>query len=73
MSYKNDKEAFILANTYGLCPPRAVYPARSRRINTGKYEPDHNEAAATRCMTLAHWFDKTNILIQYKPDELIDE
>ncbi|MBA7482933.1 hypothetical protein ES707_18437 [subsurface metagenome] len=70
MSYINDKEAFCLANTYNLSPPRAVYPARTRRTNTGKYEPDLDEAAETRCMVLAHFADKTNIIVQYVPAEL---
>jgi len=70
MSFQNDREAFCLANTYGFCPPQAVYPARTRRTDPGKYEPDHFPEAETRCMVLAHYAGKTNVLIQYKPAEL---
>lgn len=70
MSYTNDREAYCLANTYNLSPPRAVWPARARATNSGKYEPDLNESAETRCMVLAHFADATNIIIQYKPAEL---
>lgn len=70
MSYKNDKEAFCLANTYGLHPPVRISPSRIKRTDTGKFEPDHNVGAETRTMVLAHWLDKTNLLIQYKPAEL---
>jgi len=70
MGYVNDHEAYTLANTYGLNPPRKVGPARLRRTDAGKFEPDHNETAETRCMVLAHWLDKTNIIVQYKPAEL---
>jgi hypothetical protein len=71
MTYRNDREAFILANTYGFNPPRKIGPARLRIQNSGKYEPDHNEGADTRTIVLASWVDKTNILIQYAPEELI--
>ena len=70
MGYTNDKEAFCLANTYGFNPPRKVNPANKRKVDTGKYEPDHFPTAASRCMVLAHWFDKTNILIKYTPADL---
>lgn len=68
--YQNDKEAYCLANTYGFCPPMAVYPAKRRQSNAGKYEPDHNVGAETRCMVLAHFSGATNILVQYSPDDL---
>lgn len=70
MSYANDSQSFALANTYNFSPPRATNPRRLRLQNSGKYEPDHTETAATRCMTLAHWVDKTNIIFQYTPAEL---
>jgi len=70
MSYTNDKEAFTLARTYNLLPPRQTGPARIHRIDTGKYEPDLDEESPTRCMVLAHWIDHTNILVQYHPAEL---
>jgi hypothetical protein len=70
---KNDIEAFCLANTYGFNPPRKTNPARLRIQNTGKYEPDHVPEASTRTMVLAHWIDKTNILIKYNPAELVTE
>ncbi len=71
MSVQNDFEANILAIVYGFNPPRIIAPIHARLLDHGKYEPDHNEAAETRCMVLAHWKDKTNIIIQYTPDELV--
>jgi hypothetical protein len=65
-----EREAFILAFTYGFNPPRASGPARLRGQNLGKYEPDHNPYASTRSMVLASFVDKTNVIIQYKPAEL---
>lgn len=70
MSYQNDKEAYCLANTYNLNPPRIISPVRKRQLDAGKYEPDHFEAAETRCMVLAHWKDHTNVIVQYRPAEL---
>lgn len=67
MTVQNDLEALILAVGYNLSPPRAVYPARIRLTNTGKYEPDHFPTAELRCMVLAHYNDKTNIIVQYDP------
>jgi hypothetical protein len=69
-NWQNDKEAFCLANTYALNPPRKAGPARLRIVNTGKYEPDHNQFAGTRWMILASYLDKTNLLIKYNPAEL---
>lgn len=71
MGYINDREAYCLANTYGFNPPRKKNPARLRIQDTGKYEPDHTPAATTRCMVLASFIDKTNILIKYAPADLI--
>jgi hypothetical protein len=73
MSYINDREAYCLANTYNLMPPVPVYPARTRNINSGKYEPDHDEAAASRCMVLAHFAGGSNCIVQYTPAELVFE
>jgi len=70
MTFRNDVQAFCLANTYGFNPPRKVNPARNRTVNTGKYEPDRNDEAASRTMVLASFVDKTNILIKYTPAEL---
>ena len=70
MSYANDREAFCLANTYGFSPPRAHYPYFDKVSDPGKYEPDDKEGAAERVMLIAHWRDKTNILIKYEPFEL---
>ena len=70
MTFQNDKEAFCLANTYNFTPPRKVGPARLRITDPGKFEPDHDEEAETRCMVFAHWLDKTNVIIQYVPAEL---
>ena len=67
----NNEEAEILAKEYNLLPDAAVYPARQRRVNTGKYEPDHNFSAASRCMVLAHFVGKSNIIVQYTPADLI--
>lgn len=71
MNFNNQTEAYILANVYGFNPPRRVNPARNRTVNTGKFEPDRNDTAASRTMVLAHWIDKTNILIKYTPADLI--
>ena len=70
MSFSNDQQAFCLANTYGFSPPRATNPRHKRLQDSGKYEPDHNLTPALRCMVLAHWQDKTNMIIQYVPAEL---
>lgn len=64
-------EAYILANTYGFLPPHSVGPAKRRPVNTGKFEPDHNVGAETRCMVLAHFSGKSNIIIQYEPANLV--
>jgi hypothetical protein len=71
MSYVNDREAYILANTYGLNPPKKAGPARLRLQNTGKFEPDRRPYQPTRSMVLASWVDTTNIIVQYHPTELI--
>ena len=71
MGYLNDKDAYILANTYGFNPPKKIGPARLRIQNTGKYEPDATALAETRTILLASFVDATNILIRYKPAELI--
>ena len=68
MAIQNDVEAFALANTYGFNPPRIISPVRARRLDHGKYEPDHFGTAETRCIVLAHWKDHTNIIIQYNPE-----
>lgn len=71
MSYINDKEVQILASGYNLAPPRAVYPARRRAVDPGKYEPDRNEFQSSRVVALAHFGDRTNILIRYNPGDLV--
>lgn len=70
MEYQNNSQAFVLAETYNLVPPRQIAPARKHILDPGKYEPDNKEGETTRCMTLAHWIDSTNILIQYRPADL---
>lgn len=69
-SYVDHVEAFILANLYGLSPPRAVGPAKSRPQASGKFEPDRREGESVRSMKVAHWFDSTNVIVQYRPAEL---
>lgn len=69
-SYVDHVEAFTLANTYGFSLPRSVSPARTRSQAAGKFEPDRREGESVRSMKIAHWFDKTNIIIQYHPAEL---
>jgi len=59
MTYKNDKEAYDLAVTYGLLP-----------VPKGKYEPDPTPSAETRCIVLAHWKGACNLLVLYTPAEL---
>lgn len=71
MSFQNDTEAHILAVSYAFNPGHAVYPARIRNTNSGKYEPDRNDTEHSRTIVLAHYADKTNILIKYTPCELI--
>jgi hypothetical protein len=63
----DQQDAYRLANTYGLNPPRQAGPARLRNTYTGKYEPDHYPEAELRSMVLAGYTDKTNILVQYNP------
>lgn len=70
MGWLNDKEAFVIANTYGFCPPRVAVPDHTKALDRGKYEPDHNEGAETRWMQLAQPIDHTKILILYEPDNL---
>ena len=70
MSFQNDREAFCLANTYNLSPPRKKNPARLRLVDPGKYEPDHTPTAASRCMVLASYIDKTNVIVQYTVEDL---
>ena len=53
-------EAFVLAKYYGLAP-----------LSEGKYEPDRRQGEELRSMILANWKDATNVLIQYRPDELV--
>lgn len=67
---ESSDEAFILANKYGLNPPRLARGGRHRTQNTGKFEPDHAHGAATRTIVLASYIDKTNILIKYEPANL---
>lgn len=62
----NDWIAYTLATTYGFSPPRKVGPARLRQTNAGKYE-SVGVVFGERCFLLAHWFDKTNILIKFDP------
>jgi len=70
MGFQNDKEAWILANTYALCPPWSASPTDENGRIYGKYEPDHQEGEAERFMILAQLNDATNILILYDPHEL---
>jgi hypothetical protein len=69
--YQDSLEAYILAVTYNLLPPQTVYPARNRQVNAGKFEPDRNPGAASRCMVLAHFVEATNIIVKYGPGDLI--
>lgn len=57
----DDQQAYALSVLYGFSP-----------IPKGKYEPDHNFGTSDRFMTLAHWINRTNILIKYDPFELPD-
>jgi hypothetical protein len=62
--------AYALASTYGFSPPRCVSPTSERKTDPGKYEPDIKPWQDERTFCLAHWFDKTNILIKFRPYEL---
>jgi hypothetical protein len=73
MTFQNDKEAYCLASTYNFVPRRYLPYVGTHNYDTGMYEPDHFPAAASRCMILAHIVDHTNILIKYKPAELVFE
>ena len=70
MNYYTDHQAFILANTYALNPPRKVGPARLRIENTGQYESDGHPEHVERFMRLCSWVDHTNVLVKYNSDEL---
>lgn len=70
MSYINDSQAGCLANTYGLCPPCMINHSHNRTPENGKYEPDHYPFADERTMVLASFVGKTNVLVQYNPDDL---
>jgi len=52
-------DPYILAIGYAL-----------NNLPDGKYEPDHRTGESLRTLLLANWRDKTNILVQYHPDEL---
>ncbi|MCK5604375.1 hypothetical protein KAR91_20970 [Candidatus Pacearchaeota archaeon] len=69
MSYENEHQAWTLASIYNLCPPRVVVPDHAIDLDHGKYEPDHNDRANERFITLAQTLDGTNILISYEADE----
>lgn len=71
MSFKNDKEAFCLASTYNFVPRRYRPYVGTHNYDTGMYEPDHFPNAETRYMILAHIADNTNVLIKYRPSELV--
>lgn len=71
MGYKNDLQAYILCSAYGFNPPICLGPRKNFALDTGKYEPDHNEDAETRCMVLAHWYNNTNIQVKYNASELV--
>jgi hypothetical protein len=62
--------AFTLANKYNLSPPRCIRGGRKRTLNNGKFEPDRNTNPLNRCMILAHWQDKTNVIVQYNSFQL---
>lgn len=70
MSFIEDTHAYILAVRYGLTPPRKIGPAQQRIIDEGKFEPDDRAGDPERTIVLAHWLDKTNMLIKYKPADL---
>lgn len=78
---KNMQEAFILARAYNILPPHRVsgsIPAEvryredlhPRTTNRGKFEPDKTPDAEIRCMVLAHFSDRSNLLIKYRPADL---
>jgi hypothetical protein len=71
MSFMTDQQAYVLGISYGLLPPVKCHATGGSQVVPGKYEPDHFAGGLVRCMTLAHWYDHTNILIKYTPAELI--
>jgi hypothetical protein len=68
---KDVQESYIIANVYNFCPGRVVGACRPGTSAGGKYEPDLHPGAEERVMLFANWTDKTNVLIKYRPDELI--
>jgi len=70
MRWPEDNQAYTMAITYGLLPPKKIHRKGSSQMDHGKYEPDRLLAAESRTMVLASFFDKTNILVRYTPEDL---
>jgi hypothetical protein len=68
MNYQNDKQAFCLGIQYNFMPAAKCHATGGSQVVDGKYEPDCRGSEPTRTMILAHWYDHTNILIQYNTE-----
>lgn len=70
MATINEIQSHILAKSYNFVPSLRITGSPEISTDPGKYEPDHNENAETRCFVLAHWNGKTNILVKFNTTEL---
>ena len=61
-------EAFVLGIAFGFLPAVKCHATGGHQVVDGKFEPDHFPTAAIRDMVLAHWYDHTNVIVQYDPD-----
>jgi hypothetical protein len=63
----NDYQAYVLSEVLNFAPQPQAWTTGGLQVVEVKYEPDHNEFGLERHMVLAHWFDKTNVIISYSP------
>jgi hypothetical protein len=67
-TWQDKHDANLIARKMNFLPAYAVAPARLRATDPGKYEPDRYIGANQRCILLAHFADKSNVLATYKLD-----
>lgn len=65
-NFTDDWIAHILAIDYNFLPPVKCHATGGSQIVEGKFEPDH-KTFENRCFVLAHWYDHTNVIIQFDP------
>jgi hypothetical protein len=70
MSSENDNEAYILARKYNFLPKTKAAGSPGSPTDNGKYEPVAAESGGVKSMILASFTGRSNLLIQYRPDEL---